>query len=84
MQVGAMSRPGVPSGMPYALYLDFTYALTEREWPARAIMAVIQIGCSQYGLQNWVQQMVTGAIIVLAVGLDRWRQTAAAERKRPA
>jgi ribose/xylose/arabinose/galactoside ABC-type transport system permease subunit len=49
-----------------------------------AIMAVIQIGCSQQGLQNWVQQMVTGAIIVMAVGLDRWRQAAAAERKRPA
>lgn len=49
-----------------------------------AIMAIIQIGCSQYGLQNWVQQMVTGGIIVLAVGLDRWRQAAAAQRKRPA
>jgi ribose/xylose/arabinose/galactoside ABC-type transport system permease subunit len=39
-----------------------------------AIMAVIQIGCSQHGLPNWVQQIVTGAIIVLAVALDRWRQ----------
>src|SRR6266550_279848 len=39
-----------------------------------AIMAVIQIGCSQQGLPNWVQQIVTGAIIVFAVGLDRWRQ----------
>jgi ribose transport system permease protein len=39
-----------------------------------AIMAIIQIGCSQYGLQNWVQQIVTGSIIVFAVGLDRWRQ----------
>jgi ribose transport system permease protein len=38
------------------------------------IMAVIQIGCSQYGLPNWVQQMVTGVIIVLAVALDRWRE----------
>jgi ribose/xylose/arabinose/galactoside ABC-type transport system permease subunit len=38
-----------------------------------AIMAVIQIGCSQQGLPNWVQQIVTGAIIVFAVGLDRWR-----------
>lgn len=36
-------------------------------------MAVIQIGCSQRGLPNWVQQIVTGAIIVLAVALDRWR-----------
>ncbi|MGH9373075.1 MAG: ABC transporter permease [Vicinamibacterales bacterium] len=39
-----------------------------------AIMAVIQVGCSQYGLPNWVQQIVTGVIIVLAVALDRWRQ----------
>jgi ribose/xylose/arabinose/galactoside ABC-type transport system permease subunit len=38
------------------------------------IMAVIQIGCSQRGLPNWVQQIVTGSIIVLAVALDRWRQ----------
>ena len=38
------------------------------------IMAVIQIGCSQHGLPNWVQQMVTGVIIVIAVALDRWRQ----------
>ena len=36
-------------------------------------MAVIQIGCSQHGLPNWLQEIVTGAIIVLAVGLDRWR-----------
>jgi ribose/xylose/arabinose/galactoside ABC-type transport system permease subunit len=42
-----------------------------------AIMAVIQIGCSQQGLPNWVQQIVTGAIIVFAVGLDRWRQRTA-------
>jgi ribose transport system permease protein len=42
-----------------------------------AIMAIIQIGCSQQGLPNWVQQIVTGAIIVFAVGLDRWRQRTA-------
>ena len=39
-------------------------------------MAVIATGCSQRGLPNWVQQMVTGAIIVLAVALDRWRTRA--------
>jgi ribose transport system permease protein len=38
------------------------------------IMAVIQIGCSQHGLPNWVQQIVTGVIIVMAVALDHWRQ----------
>ena len=38
-----------------------------------AIMAVIQIGCSEQGLPNWVQQIVTGSIIVGAVALDRWR-----------
>ena len=39
-------------------------------------MAIIAIGCSQRGLPNWVQQIVTGAIIVLAVALDRWRSKA--------
>jgi ribose transport system permease protein len=39
-----------------------------------ATMAVIQTGCAQRSLPNWVQQVVTGAIIVLAVALDRWRQ----------
>lgn len=48
-----------------------------------AIMAVIQIGCSQHGLPNWVQQIVTGIIIVMAVALDRWRQ-ASFERPVPA
>jgi ribose transport system permease protein len=38
-----------------------------------AIMTVIQVGCSQQGLPNWVQQIVTGTIIVFAVALDRWR-----------
>lgn len=38
------------------------------------IMAVIQLGSSQRGLPNWVQQIVTGGIIVLAVALDHWRQ----------
>jgi ribose/xylose/arabinose/galactoside ABC-type transport system permease subunit len=37
------------------------------------IMTIIQIGCSQLGLPNWVQQIVTGGIIVIAVALDRWR-----------
>jgi ribose/xylose/arabinose/galactoside ABC-type transport system permease subunit len=39
-------------------------------------MAVIQAGGSQKGLPNWVQQIVTGAIIVMAVALDRWRTRA--------
>lgn len=38
------------------------------------LMTVIQIGCSQRGLPNWVQQIVTGGVIVAAVALDRWRQ----------
>lgn len=40
-----------------------------------AIMTIIQIGCSQKGLANWVQQIVTGGIIVAAVALDRFRST---------
>ena len=38
-----------------------------------AIMAIIQIGCTQKGLASWVQQIVTGGIIVVAVALDRVR-----------
>lgn len=38
------------------------------------IMTVIRSGCAQMGLPNWVQEMVTGCIIVLAVAIDRWRQ----------
>lgn len=37
------------------------------------IMSVIRSGCSQMGLDNWVQEVVTGAVIVAAVALDRWR-----------
>ena len=39
-------------------------------------MAVIQTGSAQRGFPNWVQQIVTGVIIVLAVALDRWREGA--------
>jgi ribose transport system permease protein len=38
-------------------------------------ISVIAIGCSQQGLPNWVQEIVTGSIIVLAVALDRWRES---------
>ncbi len=37
------------------------------------LMTTLHAGCSQMGLNNWVQQMVTGASIVAAVGLDYWR-----------
>ena len=38
------------------------------------IMTVIRAGCSQMGLPNWVQEIATGAIIVIAVAVDRLRQ----------
>ena len=41
------------------------------------IMTIIQIGCSQRGLANWIQEIVTGGIIVAAVALDRWRSATA-------
>jgi ABC-type xylose transport system permease subunit len=34
---------------------------------------VIANGCSQIGLENWVQQIATGVVIVIAVALDRLR-----------
>ena len=38
------------------------------------IMTVIRSGCTQMGLPNWVQEIVTGVIIVMAVALDRLRR----------
>jgi len=38
------------------------------------IMTVVDNGCTKLGLDNWVQEIVTGGIIVAAVALDRWRQ----------
>jgi ribose/xylose/arabinose/galactoside ABC-type transport system permease subunit len=37
------------------------------------IMTTISTGCAQMGLDNWVEQMITGAIIVIAVAVDRLR-----------
>jgi ribose/xylose/arabinose/galactoside ABC-type transport system permease subunit len=37
------------------------------------IMTVIASGCTQMGMPNWVQEIITGAIIVVAVALDRLR-----------
>ncbi len=41
------------------------------------IMFVVDNGCTQLGLDNWVQEIVTGAIIVAAVALDRLRHRGA-------
>ncbi|MFA5205433.1 MAG: ABC transporter permease [Lentisphaeria bacterium] len=38
------------------------------------IMTVVANGCTKVGLPNWVQEIVTGAIIITAVALDRLRR----------
>ena len=38
------------------------------------VMTVVDNGCTKVGLDNWTQDLATGAIIVGAVALDRWRQ----------
>ncbi|MGH9765079.1 MAG: ABC transporter permease, partial [Blastocatellia bacterium] len=37
------------------------------------IMAFLRNGCQQMGWSNYVQEIIIGAIIVLAVAIDRWR-----------
>ena len=37
------------------------------------LMTVIDNGCTKLGLDNWVQECVTVAIIVAAVAIDRLR-----------
>ena len=38
------------------------------------LMTVIKTGCTHVGLPNWVQEILTGAIIVVAVAMDRFRK----------
>ena len=38
------------------------------------LMTVIKTGCTHVGLPNWVQEILTGIIIVVAVGIDRFRR----------
>jgi ribose transport system permease protein len=38
------------------------------------LMTVIKTGCTHVGLPNWVQEILTGVIIVVAVGVDKLRQ----------
>jgi ribose transport system permease protein len=39
------------------------------------LMTVIKTGCTHMGLPNWVQELVTGTIIIVAVTLDRLRRS---------
>lgn len=38
------------------------------------LMTVIKTGCTHVGLPNWVQELVTGGIILVAVALDQLRE----------
>ena len=37
------------------------------------LMTVIKTGCTHIGVPNWVQELLTGAIILVAVAVDRLR-----------
>jgi ribose transport system permease protein len=41
------------------------------------IMAFLRNGCQQVGWPNYIQEIIIGAIIVVAVAVDRWRTAAA-------
>jgi len=41
-----------------------------------ALLTVIKTGCTHVGVPNWVQEILTGAIIVIAMAIDRLRQRA--------
>lgn len=38
------------------------------------LLTVIKAGCTHLGMPNWIQEILTGAIIVVAMTLDRLRQ----------
>jgi ribose transport system permease protein len=39
------------------------------------IMAFLRNGCQQVGWPNYIQEIIIGALIVIAVALDRWRSS---------
>ena len=39
------------------------------------IMAFLRNGCQQIGWPNYIQEIIIGAIIVIAVAIDRWRSS---------
>lgn len=41
------------------------------------IMAFLRNGCQQVGWHNYIQEIIIGAIIVIAVAVDRWRTSRA-------
>ena len=41
------------------------------------IMAFLRNGCQQVGWPNYIQEIIIGAIIVIAVAIDRWRTSRA-------
>ncbi|HEY3780885.1 MAG TPA: ABC transporter permease [Fimbriimonadaceae bacterium] len=45
------------------------------------IMTTIDAGSNQLNWPNWVQEIATGAIIIAAVGIDRWRMAKLAEKE---
>ncbi len=40
------------------------------------LLTVIKAGCTHVGMPNWIQEILTGAIIIVAMTLDRLRQAA--------
>jgi ribose/xylose/arabinose/galactoside ABC-type transport system permease subunit len=40
------------------------------------LLTVIKAGCTHLGMPNWIQEILTGVIIVVAMTLDRIRQSA--------
>jgi ribose transport system permease protein len=44
------------------------------------IMAFLRNGCQQMGWPNYIQEIIIGVIIVLAVAADRWRAARASQR----
>ncbi|MFM7297720.1 MAG: hypothetical protein ACKO4Q_10935 [Planctomycetota bacterium] len=46
--------------------------LRRREVAVALLMTAVDNGRTKLGTDNWVQELVTGAILVIAVALDRW------------
>jgi len=46
-------------------------------------MAFLRVGSDHVGIPSWVQEMLIGLVIVLAVAVDQWRRRRSAAGAGP-
>ena len=70
-EIGTFKALGASNGGIVLSFLTEALALCA---VGALLMTEIKTGCTHVGFPNWVQEILTGAIIVVAVAIDRFRK----------